>query len=110
MFACQELLDDVRNNKNFLSRVITGDITWAYCYDPKTKQQSSQWKSPSSPRLKKARQVRPSTLVLFDCEGIVHHKFVPSGKTVNQHYSREVLQCLREQVCQKRPEWRRNQD
>jgi hypothetical protein len=36
--VCQELLDDVRNNKNFLSRVITPGEAWFYCYDPETKQ------------------------------------------------------------------------
>ena len=35
-----------------------GDETWVYGYDPETKQQTSPWKSPNSPRPKKARQVR----------------------------------------------------
>ena len=30
----------------FFSMVITGDESWCYGYDPETKQQSSQWKSP----------------------------------------------------------------
>jgi hypothetical protein len=28
---------------NFISKVITGDESWVYGYDPETKQQSSQW-------------------------------------------------------------------
>jgi hypothetical protein len=32
------------DGENSLSRVITGDNSWAYCYDPETKQQSSPWK------------------------------------------------------------------
>jgi hypothetical protein len=39
--VCLELLDEVRNDQNFLSRVITGDETWVYYYGPETKQQSS---------------------------------------------------------------------
>ena len=38
------------------------------CYDPKTKQQSSQWKRPDEPRPKKARQSRShlkSMLIFF---------------------------------------------
>jgi hypothetical protein len=27
------------DNTAFLSRVITGDVNWIYCYDPETKQQ-----------------------------------------------------------------------
>jgi hypothetical protein len=42
VFVCQELLDEGRSNQNFLSRVITGVKTWVCCYDPETKQQSSQ--------------------------------------------------------------------
>jgi hypothetical protein len=30
-----------------------GDERWIYGYDPETKQQSSQWKSPQSPLAKK---------------------------------------------------------
>jgi hypothetical protein len=41
-----------------LSRDIIGDKSWIYVYDPKAKRQSSPWKSPNSPRLKKARQVK----------------------------------------------------
>ncbi|KAJ8953161.1 hypothetical protein NQ318_017189 [Aromia moschata] len=31
---------------NFMSKVITGDESWCYGYDPETKQHSSQWKRP----------------------------------------------------------------
>ena len=45
-----------------------------------TKTQSSQWKSPGSPRPKKARQVRSNIksmlICLFDQKGIVHKEFV----------------------------------
>jgi hypothetical protein len=43
-----------QNGAIFLSRVITGDDRWIYGYDPVTKQRSSQWKSPKSPRPKKS--------------------------------------------------------
>ena len=39
--VCTELQNAVRHDPNFLSRVITGDESWLYDYDPKTKQQSS---------------------------------------------------------------------
>jgi len=66
--VCAELQKAVRHDPNFLSRVITGDESWLYNYDPETKQQSSQWKTPSSPRPKKALQVRSnikSMLIIF---------------------------------------------
>jgi len=40
--VCTELQKAVRNNPNFLSRVITGDESWLYKNDLETKQQSSQ--------------------------------------------------------------------
>jgi hypothetical protein len=45
--------------------VITGDETWVYGYDPEMKVQSSQWKHSSSPRPKKAQQVRSKVKVLL---------------------------------------------
>ena len=39
----------------FLKNIVRGDESWVYGYDPETKQQSSQWKGPTSPRTKKGR-------------------------------------------------------
>jgi histone-lysine N-methyltransferase SETMAR len=56
--VCEELKQRVEMEPHFMSRIITGDETWVYGYDPETKLHPSQWRSPSSPRPKKARQVR----------------------------------------------------
>jgi hypothetical protein len=37
VFVCQELLDEVRNDQNFLSTVIRGVETWVYCCVAETK-------------------------------------------------------------------------
>ena len=108
---CQELKNHIESDPNFLSKVITGDESWCYGYDPETKQTSNQWKTPTSPRPKKARQVRSNVktmlIVFFDVRGIVHREFVPPGQTVNQKFYLEVLRRLRENVRRKRPElWR----
>jgi len=55
---CLDLKENAANGPTFLSNVITGEQTWVYAYDPVSKTQSSQGKSPGSPRPKKARQVR----------------------------------------------------
>jgi len=49
------LKEEFQNDPNFFSKVITSDESWCYGYDPETKQQSSQWKTPASPLPKKAR-------------------------------------------------------
>ena len=49
----QDNLEMVSDDENVLKKVITGDESWVYRYDPETKQQSSQWKRPDEPRPKK---------------------------------------------------------
>ena len=113
--VCLDLKENTANDPRFLSNVITGDETWVYAYDPETKTQPSQWKSPGSPRPKKARQVRSnikSMLMLiwfFDQKEIVHKELVPPGQTVNAAFYVEDLIRLRENVGTKRPDqWRNN--
>jgi len=105
---CQELCQRAMDDPSFMSRVITGDESWVYGYYPETKQQSSQWKSPGSPRPKKARQSCSATksmlIVFFNIWGIVHHEFVPEGQTVNAEFYCNVLRRLREDIQRKRPE------
>ncbi|XP_026819544.1 protein GVQW3-like [Rhopalosiphum maidis] len=48
-----DLLECSKSDDFFLKSIITGDETWVYGYDPETKVQSSQWKTPDSPRPKK---------------------------------------------------------
>jgi hypothetical protein len=50
---CEELHQITFDDATFLSRVITSDKSWTYAYNPETKQQSSQWKSPNSAETKK---------------------------------------------------------
>jgi len=111
MSICTNLRDQAQNDPNFMSLVITGDECWVYGYDPETKQMSSQWSSSSSPRPKKARQVKSNIktmlIVFFDIDGLVHHEFIPTGQTVNKEFYKTVLQHLRDAVRRHRPEkWR----
>ncbi|UYV84904.1 hypothetical protein LAZ67_X003942 [Cordylochernes scorpioides] len=114
MNIANEMLDSVRDDPNLLQRVITGDEAWVYGYDVETKAQSSQWKLPHEPRLKKARQVRSNVkvllTVLFDCRGVVHHEFLPQGRTVNKEYYLQGMRNLREAIRQKRPNLWKNKN
>lgn len=106
--VAQDMLQTANADPDFLKTVITGDESWVYGYDPETKVQSSQWKSPQSPRPKKARQVRSKVKVMltvfFDYRGVVHHEYAPEGQTVNKEYYCEVLRRLRDAVRRKRPD------
>jgi len=85
-----ELRDHAASDSSFLGNAIMGDETWVYGYDPETRVQSAQWKLPSSPRAKKARQSRSNMKVMmtvfFDLDGIVRAEFVPRNTTVNSEY------------------------
>jgi len=98
----------VKNDPTLLLNFITGDESIVYAYDSKTKLQSSQWKSPGSPRPKKARmqKIKLKTMLIcfFDQEGIVHREFVPPGMAVNADCYCDVLRRLRENVRRKRPQ------
>jgi hypothetical protein len=41
--------------------------------------------------------------VFLNCEGIIHHEFLPRGQTVNKEYYLKVMKVLREAVRRKRP-------
>ena len=90
------------------------DESIVYAYDPETKLQSSQWKSPGSPRPKKARmqksKLKTMLICFFDQEGIVHREFVPHGMTINADFYCDVLRRLRENVRRKRPQKWQNQN
>ncbi|UYV66495.1 hypothetical protein LAZ67_4001877, partial [Cordylochernes scorpioides] len=114
MNIANEMLDSVRDDPNLLQRVITGDEAWVYGYDVETKAQSSQWKLPHEPRPKKARQVRSNVKVLltvfFDCRDVVHHEFLPQGRTVNKEYYLQVMRNLREAIRHKHPDLWKNKN
>jgi hypothetical protein len=94
---CLELREKANEDPNFtsISRIITGDESWIYSYDPEMKQQSSQWNIPQSPRAKTAWQVWSSIksmlIVFFDMKGIVHCEFVPPNTMVNSDFYCDVL-------------------
>ena len=52
---CQDLLE---RQDDILGRVITGDETWVYQYDPETNRKNASWKTVNSPRPKKGPSVQ----------------------------------------------------
>jgi histone-lysine N-methyltransferase SETMAR len=97
-----------KEKQSFLDRIVTGDETWCYSYDPETKQQSSEWLSNDSPRPTKARRVRSSLkvmhIIFFDHHGILLDHCVPLGTNVDGDLYKDVLRKLRRAISDKRPE------
>ena len=63
----------------------TGEELWVSGCHPEKKAQLSHWKSPGSPRLKKAQQgcskIKTTLTVFFDWEGVIHHEYITRGQT-----------------------------
>jgi len=71
-------------DKNFFNKIITGDETWCFAFDPETKRQSSEWVGDISPRPKKLKfqrsRIKTMLIFFFDSPDVVHKEFVPEGK------------------------------
>ena len=102
VFSSQDIIKTARRNKNFLNSIIAEDETWCFRYDPTTKHQSAEWKSPASPKGKKVRfqksKVKTMLVCFYDSKGIIHHEFVHEGQTVTGSFYLSVLERL----------WKRN--
>ena len=57
--SCKELIEIESKESRFFDRIVTMDETWVHHFDPERKSSPMQWKTPSSPKPKKAR-VEPS--------------------------------------------------
>ena len=51
----KSIIKTARRNKHLLNLIVAADETWCFRYDPTTKRQSAEWKSPASPKGKKVR-------------------------------------------------------
>jgi hypothetical protein len=66
--TCQGLQERLETDPEFFSKMITGDEMWVYGHHQETKQDLSQWTSPSSPC--------PQTVTsLLKCEEHTHEFF-----------------------------------
>lgn len=87
-----------KEGDTFLSRIITTDETWLFLYDPETKEQSRQWKTPGSPPPKKARVVKSAGkqmyIMFMDMQGMILQHAVPPHTTVNAAYYSKVRSFL----------------
>ena len=110
--CCADTLENIENDPDFFLKVITCDKTWIFQYDPETKRQSMHWKSPQSPRKKKAHmskfKFKAMMIVFFDIRGVIYIDWVPEDQTVNQVYYKNVLTTLHECVQRRRPDMWKN--
>lgn len=90
----------------FFSRIVTGDETWIYHWDPETKQESMQWKHAASPPPRKFK-TQPSAgkmmaTVFWDTEGVLLVEYMPNKTTITGASYAETLTNLRRAIKEKR--------
>ena len=68
---CQDILEYLQTGPDLLQRVITGDESWIFEYDPEIKRKSLQWKCSLPPKPKKANGIIHDTLSSVDIQEIV---------------------------------------
>ena len=89
--VCLDLLECIKNDENFFKHVITGNESWIFEYDPKTKRQSLEWHTSNSPHPKKARisklKIKSMLICFFNSQSVVQQ-----GQTVNKQCYHEVLE------------------
>ncbi|KAK3717719.1 hypothetical protein RRG08_065453 [Elysia crispata] len=93
---------------DFLGRIITGDETWVYSWDPETKRQSAEWRDFDEPRPEKVRRkqgaLKVMHMIFFYMNGVILRWPVPIGTTINAQYYKKVLQDkLKPAIRKKRP-------
>lgn len=105
--AAHEFLDLLEwNEKDTFDRIVTGDETWIYYYDPPTKQQSMEWRKGSetlpatTQHEKSAMKVMAS--VFWGVKGIILVEFLPKNTTVTGRYYAEQMHRLRNAIKEKR--------
>jgi len=74
---CADLQEQVAADPELMDRVITGDKSWFFQYDPETKFKSLEWRSKGSPRPKKARMSKSKVKLMLVC-------FFDSMRTVHK--------------------------
>ena len=81
--VANDLFQTSTNEPDFLKKVITGDESQVYGYDPDRKSQLFPWKLLDSPCLEKVQQhyskIEIMLTVFFDWEGVVYHEHTPLG-------------------------------
>ncbi|UYV82734.1 hypothetical protein LAZ67_22000693, partial [Cordylochernes scorpioides] len=97
--TCEDMLEMTGTDPEWKDKIITGDETWVYGYDPETKRQSAEWRGQGEPRPKKSRILKSRNKVLLvafflDNKGIFHHEYLPAGQTVIKEMSLGILRRL----------------
>ena len=98
---CKKLLEKYsKGGDQYLKRIVTGDESWCYYYDPLAKMQSMEWVRPKQQRprkIRRARAVKKQMLIIFfNYTGVVSKsKLVQRQKKKSVNAAFYVENCLK---------------
>jgi histone-lysine N-methyltransferase SETMAR len=102
------LFEQSTKDPSILGKVVSGDESWVFAYDPEIKMQPSEWHTSSSQHPKESRATKSNIKVMlvafFNDEEIVYREFVPTATSVNAAFYVKALTRLRESARGKRPQ------
>jgi len=105
--ACRDLIATAYSDPDFFKKIVTGDETWCFAYDPATKRQSTALVGETSPRPKKLgfqkSCVKTMLVNFFDWQGIIHKELVLEGETINAAYYKGAMEKLLNRIWWVRP-------
>ncbi|CAF1509024.1 unnamed protein product [Adineta ricciae] len=105
--CCEELLQQSEEDpSNFFDRIVTGDETWVYHYDPLTQLEAKVWKrsgeqTPTRERRQRSTAKRMLT-VFWDKDGVLLTDYLPRGATMNGQYYASIIEQLHSVLLEKR--------
>jgi len=103
-FLCARAYKNRPKRKETSIQFRAGDESWVYCYDPGTKQQSSQWKNhPSAIQESWGTWSQALFSVFLNREAILKKEFFLQRQPVNQQFCIGVLRVFMEAVGRKCP-------
>jgi histone-lysine N-methyltransferase SETMAR len=97
---CQNVLEKIEEDPDFLNSVVTCDETWLFQYDPETKRQSMQWRTTHSPRPKSTNvriqdQGNPRRFLRYS------RNYYDSVRTTRSNHESDVLHWAFDKVSRK---------
>ncbi len=100
-----------RRSLTLQDRVLTGDESWFWCYEPHMKRSTNAWLRSHERRpqkVSKDRYVRKVMLIIFwNSQGVIHREFMANGQGVDRHVYLQTMRDLREKIRHRCPQlWR----
>uniref|UniRef100_H3BBU0 Mos1 transposase HTH domain-containing protein n=1 Tax=Latimeria chalumnae TaxID=7897 RepID=H3BBU0_LATCH len=103
MESSHELLEIFYTNQtNFLAHVVTGDETWIHHWDPKTKQESMQWKHQASPPPNQMLASKVMASIFWDAKGVPLTDYMPHKTRITGEYYASLMWKLRQAIKEKK--------